>query len=428
MTPETSWWKVLRHILYFLFAAGGIGWLLGHSYLALALACAMVLGFWLHQLWRVQQWVSKPDSEPPEARGIWGDITDAIYHLQRRGREEREELESAVSFLTASLGAMKDAVIMVTDTGSIQWSNTSATRLLGLQYPRDEGQALLNLIRLPEFHHYFDAPEHPRPLTMPAPVDPDQVLQVTISEFGEGNRLVFARDVTAVSKLEKVRQDFVANVSHELRTPLTVISGYLATLSESVDGLDPRLEKPIAQMQQQSRRMESMLQDLLLLARIEHSQEFEEDEQVDVASLVGEVAEEFRQAHPERIITSTVDCQLKVSGRRKELHSAVANLVSNALKYSDENGPVAIRWEHFEGGGQLSVQDQGIGIDPIHHERLTERFYRVDKSRSTETGGTGLGLAIVKHVIAGMRAELRIDSAVGRGTTFTIVFPPGACL
>lgn len=423
MRPRTSWWRVIRTVLIWVALASIVGWAFGRPLLFALLALLAVISSWLYQLWRIQQWMQTPGVEPPEAPGIWGDITDAIYHQQRRTREHQGELETSVEFLRATLGAMRDAVVITSETGNIQWSNTSAEQLLGLEFPRDADHAILNLIRRPEFHTYMAEENFAIPLQMQSPRDVDIKLQLTVTEFGEANRLLFVRDVTAMTRLEQVRRDFVANVSHELRTPLTVITGYLSTIQDSLGDLDPRITRPVQQMMQQSQRMEILLNDLLLLARIEYAEQRPGAEPVSVVSLLKELEKEYGAAHPEHPLTVSIETDATVPGSYKELYSAISNLVGNAMKYSPDGAPVDIYWRQTKEGCRLSVRDQGIGIDPVHHDRLTERFYRVDKSRSTSTGGTGLGLAIVKHVVAAHGAELRIDSALGEGSTFSILFP-----
>jgi two-component system phosphate regulon sensor histidine kinase PhoR len=246
-------------------------------------------------------------------------------------------------------------------------------------------------------------------------------LQVEITRFGRGSRLLFARDVTRERQLEKMRRDFVANVSHELRTPLTVITGYLLTLMDMEIGEKEQLRRPMAQMQQQAARMEALLRDLLWLSQIESADGREEHRPVDIAELVAEVCEFVLGAYRGRTINTHYKTSRSVRGNYKHLYSAISNLVINALKYSE--GDVEIEWAERDDGLCLSVTDHGPGIDARHIPRLTERFYRVDKSRSQVTGGTGLGLAIVKHVLAGHEARLEIDSELGVGSTFRCIFP-----
>lgn len=416
-----GWWKEFRKVaLYFLIVVG-LGALLGHALVALAVAAVALVAYWLFQLRRVSQWMRHPDVEPPEARGIWGEFFDSIYKLQRTDREERDRLQTAVSYLRDSLAALKDAAVLIDPSANIEWGNEAAQRLLGLQYPRDRGQAIVNLLRVPDFSAYFTEGDFHEPLLTESPLDPGVQLLVEITEFGRGSRLMFARDVTRERQLEKMRRDFVANVSHELRTPLTVISGYLLTLMDTDIGEEERLRRPMLQMQQQAERMETLLKDLLWLSQIESTEGREEHQPLDMAELVGEVKEFVHGAYPDRVVSIDVTTSKSIEGNYKHLYSAVSNLVINALKYSA--GEVRIEWSEDEEGLTLSVRDEGPGIDAVHLPRLTERFYRVDKSRAQMTGGTGLGLAIVKHVLAGHQAHLEIDSEVGVGSNFRCVFP-----
>jgi two-component system phosphate regulon sensor histidine kinase PhoR len=223
--------------------------------------------------------------------------------------------------------------------------------------------------------------------------------------------------------MENIRKEFVANVSHELRTPLTVISGYLATFLADTSKLDPRYVKPLQQMLQQAERMENLLKDLLWLSRIESGRGAEKHSQTDIGSLLAELRDELKASRPGRALELDVATDYKVPGNYRELYSAVSNLVLNAMKYSAEGSVVKIKWCKRDGSFYLSVADQGIGIDAAHIPRLTERFYRVEDSRSSATGGTGLGLAIVKHVAVSHGARLQIESKLGVGSTFSLVFP-----
>ncbi|MEQ8803859.1 MAG: ATP-binding protein, partial [Haliea sp.] len=247
--------------------------------------------------------------------------------------------------------------------------------------------------------------------------------QFAVTAFGGGDRLVFVRDVTKEAKLEQMRRDFVGNVSHELRTPLTVIKGYLETILANAGPLAPRFRRPLEQMQQQAARMETLLKDLLWLSRIESVRTQPRREQVNIGALLEELKDELQTSHPGRQLALQLETADKVAGDYRELHSAVSNLVLNAFKYSQDDTIVTVRWRREGQHLLLSVQDRGMGIDAVHLPRLTERFYRVDDSRSSATGGTGLGLAIVKHVAAAHRAELHIESTLGVGSVFTLVFP-----
>ncbi|MEP1471784.1 MAG: phosphate regulon sensor histidine kinase PhoR [Halieaceae bacterium] len=422
MKISGSWLAEVRRLFLVMFAGGLLGWTLGYPYIMVAAALFLLCCFWLRQMWKIRRWLSEPEEEPPESHGIWGVIYDRIYALQRENREARTQLQSSLDYLQDSFASMREGVVMLSESGAIEWSNASAERLLGLKYPTDRGQPLLNLVRFPEFHQYFLAGDFNEILQLVVPADQEQVLQIEVTPFGKGDKLVFVRDVTSIARLERMRRDFVGNVSHELRTPLTVIMGYIDTLlSTGVGGKAP-MEKPLMHMQQQSRRMENLLKDLLWLSRIESVVAEEKLDEIDIAGLARKLQEEMQANHPERHLVLQLDSQHKVLGDYRELDSALSNLVNNAIKYSAEDSPVIISWCKDQGEYLLSVSDQGVGIDGMHIPRLTERFYRVDDSRNAKTGGTGLGLAIVKHVVAAHDAQLRISSEVGKGSTFTIAF------
>jgi two-component system phosphate regulon sensor histidine kinase PhoR len=265
-----------------------------------------------------------------------------------------------------------------------------------------------------------------KPLRFRPGRDPEYCLQFEFSRFGTSDRLVFIKDVSEQDKLERMRRDFVGNVSHELRTPLTVIKGYIETLPSLVSELNATLQKPLASMATQVARMETLITDLLWLAQIETVEGQRKEDLVDVRALLSMMMEELRSAWPDRDITLQLISVRRLLGDERELHSAMSNLVVNALKYSD-TGPVSVKWLDSAVGTVLTVEDEGPGIAAKHIPRLTERFYRVDKSRSQQVGGTGLGLAIVKHVAVSHEAKLFVESQPGEGSCFRLVFPASRC-
>ncbi|MFK8048031.1 MAG: phosphate regulon sensor histidine kinase PhoR [Halioglobus sp.] len=422
MRTSKVWLTSLRRVLLLVFLGMFTGWLFGHALIGASLSIAAVLAHWFYQLWRIQAWLSQPESAPPEGYGIWGDVFDRIYHLRRKEKEARQQLQSTVDYLRNSFASMRDGAVMVDEKGAIAWSNQAAERLLGLRYPDDSGQAILNLIRVPEFHKYFTAGDYSQSLQINIGGEVDLFLQIEVTRFGEGERLIFARDVTAMTRMEQMRRDFVANVSHELRTPLTVITGYLDTILDNAENLEPRYIKPLQQMSQQSARMENLLKDLLWLSRIESVRNIEQHEPVDISRMLEEIRDELSHSHADRVLNLDIQCSAKISGDYRELHSAVSNLIQNAIKYSSDTAPVTVRWSRIENQCHLSVRDSGEGIAAAHLPRLTERFYRVDDSRSSATGGTGLGLAIVKHVAVSHNATLEVESTLGVGSNFSLVF------
>ncbi len=422
MSPQAAWLAELRRLVVLVAAALAVGWPLGLPWELLSVALIVLATRWLWQMRRLLRWLADPAIEPPEALGFWGEMYDRLYQLQRKARERESDLRSRLDYLQDSLSSMHDGAIMITAAGSIEWSNHAAQRLLGLRYPADRGQALLNLVRLPAFHRYYIAGAFDDPLQLRMQGEREQTLQFAITLFGNGDRLVFVRDVTKEAHLEQMRRDFVGNVSHELRTPLTVIKGYLEMILANAQQLEARFRRPLEQMSQQTERMENLLKDLLWLSRLESVRTQARREQVDIAGLLQELVDELRTLYPERTLSLQLDTREKIPGDYRELHSAVSNLILNAFKYSKNDSSVTVSWRQRDDELLLAVEDEGIGIDALHIPRLTERFYRVDDSRSSATGGTGLGLAIVKHIAAGHRAELRITSILGKGSTFTLAF------
>ncbi|MDX9875695.1 MAG: phosphate regulon sensor histidine kinase PhoR [Spongiibacteraceae bacterium] len=419
-------WRTELTLLAALLMAGLLaGWLLGRPALGAAIGATLFGLRAIANLRSLHTWLTQNvDSEPPEARGLWGDLFDALYRLQRRGRSERERLRRLVDYMRESFSSLPYGAVMLDPEANIEWSNRAAERLLGLRYPEDMGQQLLNLLRSPEFVAYFEAEDYSKPLEMASPAQASRWLEIQLTFFGKRSRLLFVRDVTQTHKLEAMRKDFVANVSHELRTPLTVISGYLETFADNPDQLPPRLHRAVDQMLQQSRRMEGLISDLLLLSRLETVPQKEEQVPLALRPLLEALADDARTATSgERTITIEADDSLLLVGQEDEIRSICANLVFNAARYTQPGGRIMLRWYADLDAGYLQVEDDGCGIAPAHIPRLTERFYRVDDSRSMDTGGTGLGLAIVKHALLRHQGRLHISSEPGKGSCFTCVFP-----
>jgi two-component system phosphate regulon sensor histidine kinase PhoR len=319
---------------------------------------------------------------------------------------------------------MRDAAIITDPWGNIAWMNDSAGSLLGISLDKDEGRPLVSKMRLPNFSDYLAVGDFKVPLRIPPSSEQKRCLQVEVSSFGGGDKLIFIKDITEQYKLEMMRRDFVGNVSHELRTPLTVLKGYVENLQSLDSDLVSKIQRPLVQMDMQVVRMEMLLKDLLWLSRIETIEGADKTLPINMTDLVAEIIEDLRAAYPERKIDTHLEHDDVILGDATELHSAVSNLVVNALKYSGHDDLVTVEWKLDSGLPTLTVRDEGEGIKPQHIPRLTERFYRVDKSRNQATGGTGLGLAIVKHVAVSHNAELLIDSVYGQGSVFSMVFKP----
>jgi len=419
-----SWFPAALRILVAVFLAAALGSIYGYVLEATLTVLALVIIFWLYQMQRVQSWLNEPRQAPPDAYGMWGELLTRLYSQQKQHLEAQAKLQFTVEYLQDSFAAIRDGVVMVDEQGIIKWLNKAAEPLLGLRFPEDKGQTLTNLVREPEFNRYFLSRDYAEPLQYQATRASEQAfVRVEITFFGEGDRVLFVRDVSQDVRMEQMRRDFVANVSHELRTPLTVISGYLSTFLSNTEEIPERYLKPLKQMAQQAQRMEGLVRDLLWLSRIESEKRNESAETVDVGGLLQELRDELKEAYPQSPVGLDIGSERSITGNYQKLYSAVSNLAINAIKYSDPGSPVTIRWQVEGDTGLLRVEDRGVGIDSVHIPRLTERFYRVDDSRNTSTGGTGLGLAIVKHVAAAHGAKLRIESELGEGSAFTLVFP-----
>lgn len=297
-------------------------------------------------------------------------------------------------------------------------------KTLGHRFHLDAGQHITNLVRQTQFAKYLAAQDYTEPLIIRQPRHQGLTLSLQFVPYGDKQKLLLSRDVTRFERIQTMRRDFVANVSHELRTPLTVIGGFLETLSDE-DHSDPETRKwALTLMTDQTRRMQSLVEDLLMLSRLEDTENLIRDENVDVPEMLRQLYDEAKSlsAGRHRIILN-IDTATKLQGNADELRSAFSNLISNAIRYTVSGGDITLNWAIRDGEGVFSVQDTGIGIEPEHIPRLTERFYRVDRGRSRETGGTGLGLAIVKHVLTCHQARLEIDSELGKGSCFSAWFP-----
>lgn len=415
----------VRRVLLFTGICIVLGFINGYLTWTLIAGGALYMAWTLWQIRRLDRWLKRREPGlPPDAGGIWGNIFDRIYYLQRRQEREKQRLQGVVTRIQDTTAALPDAVVLLDERGNMTWWNQAATDLLGL-LPGDKQNPLTNFVRNPRFVRYFDGGDYKEPIALASPINENKQLQIQITRYGQGERLVMIRDITRLHRLEAMRKDFVANVSHELRTPLTVIKGYLETLADLTDNVPPKWQSALRQMQQQSERMALLVNDLITLSKLETENIEHKQTTVALTPLLQAVCDEATACAPDNSFQFNLQCEVDVNikGNQKELHSAFSNLVTNAIKYSPAGGEILIHCFKGDDGLKVAVTDHGIGIDPIHIPRLTERFYRVDKSRSINTGGTGLGLAIVKHVLLRHDGTLTITSVPNRGSTFTCSFP-----
>ncbi len=416
----------LRWLALFVFIGGIIGLALEALRVCLGLAVFLFLIWHFYKLKKFEEWVisiRRMKKPVHNFDGIWAEIADDITRLSNRYQKDKLRLQAVVSRVQEMTSALTDAVILLDSQGNIEWWNTAAQMMFDFRNI-DLGHKLINLIRHPRFIHYFEDGDYSEPLDIDSIKKNGQRLQFQIHLFGHGDKLVIVRDATRVYKLEQMRRDFVANVSHELRTPLTVLHGYLETMADNPD-LPKGFEKAIVQMQSQGERMRILIEDLITLTKLETDERETHFEEVHLASMITTIFNDARALIGDREHEFTVkgDTEVKIKGNEKEVRSAISNLVFNAINYSPKKIEVTVKIKKTHTSVAVAVRDKGIGIDPKHLPRLTERFYRVDSGRTTALGGTGLGLAIVKHVLLRHDAELKVRSMPGKGSTFTCHFP-----
>lgn len=399
-----------------------IGSLTGIFIPLLFLLTASLLFWQVSQINRFERWISNGGrGKYPKTKGIWEDIYYHVYLIRKSEKKRKKKLAKIIDQFRKSTDALPDAAVVLGKHDEIEWANTSAKSVLGLQ-PSDRGQRIPNLIRFPVFVRYLKTGNFDESIIIPSPTNSHITLAVRIVSYGVGLRLLIAQDVTQLRKMEQMRKDFVANVSHELRTPLTVLKGYLETLQEQDEPLSPLLSYSFQQMSEQTDRMQHLVDDLLLLSNLETQPK--KIHCVDVPSLLDKICDESRNLQKnDGRIELTIETSSRIFGNETELRSAFSNLLLNALKYSPANSIVKIRWRLTEKNVIFDVTDQGEGIVEAEIPRITERFYRIDVKRPEKIAGTGLGLAIVKHVLLRHEAQLVITSELQKGSTFSCYFP-----
>jgi two-component system phosphate regulon sensor histidine kinase PhoR len=403
-------------------AAWALGLYAGTEWGWKAFAVFLLVSVLLHvrQLLALGRWLERGDVGGLRASGVWDEI-HAVMHRSRRQSAQREaELADVVARWRAAARALPDGVVIL-DGGRIAWCNDTARLHFGIDPVQDAGRPVTQIVRIPEFRAYLEEGDYGKPIGLRQPDLSERALSVQVVAYGEGQSLILSRDVTRFEKLETTRREFVANVSHELRTPLTVIAGFLETLHDEDDPAARRHYVDL--MQEQSRRMLRLVEDLLTLSSLESSPPPPMEDAIDMRALLERLGAEARALSTGRHqIEVVADADAALLGSEKELSSAFGNLVSNAVRYTPSGGSVRLRWQPTEDGAAFEVEDTGIGIAPEHIPRLTERFYRVDRGRSRETGGTGLGLAIVKHALSRHGAQLEVKSQPGKGSRFIARF------
>ena len=400
-----------------------VGMLFGAAWgwASFALGLLAIISWHTRHLARLERWLADPlPGGVPEGQGIWDEVLSALHRLERETARREAGLADALARMRRAVQALPDGVVILDSANRIEWFNRTAEAQLQLDPRADLGQNIANLVREPEFIDYLNSSEDSVRITR----GPALALSLQLIAFGQSQKMLLSRDVTQAERVDVMRRDFVANVSHELRTPLTVLVGFLETVRELK--LDPQRQRDyLGMMQDQATRMQRIIEDLLTLSALDSAPAAGAEQRIAVGPLLQRLkADAEALSNGKHTIRADLESDHDLLGVQAELASAFGNLVSNAIRYTPAGGTVTLAWREGPDGARFSVEDTGIGIDAEHIPRLTERFYRVDRSRSRETGGTGLGLAIAKHALARHDATLEIESQPGKGSRFSARFPP----
>ena len=422
-------WQRSFNIIFIIFTAAVLWMIIGavKALIFLSIALLWMVFHHIRHLVALERWLQLSDHSPasiPAGSGAWDDVFAHLARYVRQHSQSQELLSLALERMRSVTSAMPDGIVILDESDRIEWCNPVAEQHLGINLSLDAGQQITYLVRQIPFVEYLAARKYSNPLILNQTRQQGIIVSLQLVPYGYNQKLLISRDITRFEKIETMRRDFIANVSHELRTPLTVISGFLETLSADENVNTGFNKRALMLMSEQATRMQRLIEDLLILSRLENEQSIVNEKAVDVTSLLRGILQDAESLSAGRHqIKLNIASQDKLLGSEEELRSAFGNLISNAIRYTPASGEISIKWEKRGGQGLFFVQDSGIGIEPEHIPRLTERFYRVDSSRSRETGGTGLGLAIVKHVLSRHQARLEITSQVGKGSRFTIWFP-----
>lgn len=402
------------------------GLLIDQVLLCILLVSLGIIAWQVYRLDLLYQWLVSPNkNDMPDTSGQFYLLHKEIARRNNKSRNRKRQLASTLNQFRKAAMALPDGVILIDDFGKIEWANSNAKLLLGIRWPEDAQVRFNGLVREPVVNDMLNDEKVGREGTVIESRYANQALiSIRVIRFTPLLRMIIARDISQLMRINQIQADFVANVSHELKTPLTVIKGYLEILENQTE-LPESLQKPIMHMSRQSERMQSIVHDLLYLAQLEDKQNKQPHDSVNITQLINGIMEsiETEASKKQHKVTLDIDYQLQITGQATELHTAFSNLILNAIRYTEPQGVIKILWKHIDNKAHFVVSDNGIGITNTEIPNLTRRFYRVDGDRSRDSGGTGLGLAIVKHVLQRHNGQLEVDSQVDVGSEFRCVFP-----
>ncbi len=421
MTGRDIW-----RLLLLVGLAAAVGLLMGHFWAALAVGLLGYVAWLHHHLFDLLHWLrDSKNHAPAEPPGVFEEITLEIDYLRERHKKRKKKLASYLRQFQQATRALPDATVVLDVNGAVMWANEASAQALGIRWPEDMNQRITNLLRLPKLQDFVVGQTEVTTIEIASPTDQNHILSVLLAPYGKDRWLFVARDVTQLHRATQIRSDFVANVSHELRTPTTVIKGFIEALLDQRELAPPSWLPALEQMSTYAERMQLLIEELLLLSKLEHEDLIKDPRPLVVAELLVDIVKQAQtlSGPREHQIRVEADAELQIAGTRSELSSAFSNLVFNAVNYTPAKGVIQIRWFADETGAHLEVQDNGTGISAEHLDRITERFYRIDQGRARKEGGTGLGLAIVKHVLLRHSAQLHVTSTLGEGSLFHCDFP-----
>ncbi len=417
---QTEIWRALGVIIFsFLF-----GLSIGYPYLAVIIGGASYMLWTLQAIYKTFNWIESGLKNPvPISNGEWGDLANALGRQKRRDQKRKKRLQEAVKKMSSLIAALDEGIVVLNKDLSIDVWNNSAKKLLGLKNS-DRNTPIVNLIRQPEFIQFMDKRDFNEPLEMSSPIHKGMYLNLNAATFGRKDIVLVFTDITRIRNLDQLRREFVGHVSHELRTPLTVLQGYVETLQNMQSKENPMVERAYSQMEQQIKRMRSISDDLILLSKLESETEFEQSEAIAIFPVLQQITKEAKDlSEGKHKLELNCEETIELAVKASDLHSAIGNIVFNAVQHNPQGCDITISAAVNGAMLNITVEDNGIGIPEESLPRITERFYRADSSRNSQTGGTGLGMAIVKHLLHRYDGELSIQSTPGRGARFSCLFP-----
>ena len=363
-----------------------------------------------------------------------GRLGNELNRMAQTVGEKVDRLAKNLAETEALLGGMEEGVLILDLNGRIKNINRSMGMILPQTYPSDLGKHYLEVFRDPELNDLIQATLADKkgyrrsltPLGQPGRTFQVQSSLVQYSENGAEGVIVVFHDVTDLKRLERVRQDFVANVSHELRTPLTAVKGYVEALRDGGFQDPAQAEQFLGVIQRHSERMDKIVSDLLLLSEMESADRVLQRETVHLPELIRTAVETLRplaEGKKQNLRMEPMEGLPSLRADSQKVHQVLINLLNNAISYTPEGGSITVEVRPVSDGVEVSVVDNGIGIPPKDLPRIFERFYRVDKGRSRELGGTGLGLSIVRHIVEAHGGQVRVESKPGKGSRFTFFLP-----